>query len=197
MNHDAKDSSVHAWDTSVSLLRKFRGGDREAFTRLIDRHRPALTRWARGRLPYWARGAVDTEDLIQDVLIKSMHALDEFEARGDGALQAYLRQAVLHRIRDEIRKSRRRGEPVTLDSGARNPEPSPHEEAEATELLEAYDAALSRLKEEDRAAIFARVELRLPFREVARILEKPSEAAAQMAVHRALVRLAREMGRGN
>lgn len=197
LSADENDTNGKTWDTSVALLLRVRGGDRDALAQLLDRHRPALARWARGRLPRWARGAVDTEDLVQDVLVKSMHALGEFEARGDGALQAYLRQAVLHRIRDEIRKAKRRGEPVTLDSREPHGDPSPHEEAEARELLDAYEAALGRLREEDRAAIFARVELRLPFREVARVLEKPTEEAAQMAVHRALVRLAREMGRAD
>ena len=42
---------------------------------------------------------------------------------------------------------------------------------------------------------FARVEFGLSFAEVAQVLGKPSADAARMAVVRALVRLAEEMGR--
>ncbi|HEX5045388.1 MAG TPA: sigma-70 family RNA polymerase sigma factor [Candidatus Polarisedimenticolaceae bacterium] len=184
-----------ASDTSIRLLRLYRGGDAHALSDLVARHRPAMARWAHGRLPHWARGAIDTEDLVQDVLIKTVTHLDVFQPRHDGALQAYLRQAVLNRIQDEVRKVHRRGQPASLDSQAPGAGPTPQEEAEAQELLESYEQALSRLKDEDREAIIARVELKLPFKEVARMLGKPSEEAAQMAVSRALVRLAREMGR--
>jgi len=62
-------------------------------------------------------------------------------------------------------------------------------------LYGTYEEALARLRADDRELIILRVELGLPYREIAEILDKPSEDAAQMAVSRALVRLAREMGR--
>ena len=52
------------------------------------------------------------------------------------------------------------------------------EEAEATALLESYEAALGRLREDDRQAIVALVELNLPYREVPAILGKPTKEAA-------------------
>ena len=60
-----------------------------------------------------------------------------------------------------------------------------------------YEAALQRLKPGDREAIIARVEMGLPYSEVAAALGKPSVAAAHMAVSRALVRLAEEMARSH
>jgi DNA-directed RNA polymerase specialized sigma24 family protein len=63
------------------------------------------------------------------------------------------------------------------------------------EAIERYEAALQRLRAEDREAIIARVELGMPHEELARLLGKPSANAARMAVERALVRLAAEMGR--
>ena len=47
-----------------------------------------------------------------------------------------------------------------------------------------------------REAVIARVEMGLGYAEIARHLDKPSADAARMAVSRALVRLAREMGHG-
>jgi len=68
------------------------------------------------------------------------------------------------------------------------------------ELLERQEQpirqwALGRLSDDDREAIALRVDFALPYREIARITGKPSEEAAQMAVSRALVKPAREMGR--
>jgi hypothetical protein len=38
-----------------------------------------------------------------------------FEPRGVGALQAYLRQAVLNRIRDELRRKGRKPQSIEMD----------------------------------------------------------------------------------
>jgi RNA polymerase sigma-70 factor (ECF subfamily) len=53
-----------------------------------------LRRWARGRLPQWARSAADTQDLVQDAVMKALPHLHAFEVRRPGALQSYLREAV-------------------------------------------------------------------------------------------------------
>jgi dipeptidyl aminopeptidase/acylaminoacyl peptidase len=56
---------------------------------------------ARGRLPVFAKDIADTHDLVQDALFQVFRNLREFEYRGEGALHAYLRQAVINRIRGE------------------------------------------------------------------------------------------------
>ncbi len=182
-------------DTSVRLLRRYKDGDEGALSELLERQVQPMRRWARGRLPRWARDAMNTDDLVQDAIMRTLSRLDGFEPQHDGALQSYLRQAVIHRIRDEMRRKRREPGRDTLDSGAEAASPSPEDEAAAMELFEAYESARCRLREEDRELIALRVDLELPYREIARIVGRPSEEAAQMAVSRALVRLAREMGR--
>ena len=182
-------------DTSVRLLRRYKDGDDHALDELLERQIQPMRQWARGRLPRWARDEMNTDDIVQDVLVRTVAHLDAFEPRHDGALQSYLRQAVLHRIRDEIRRTRRAPGREEMNANARSASASPEQEAEAVELFEAYEAALLRLREDDREAISLRVDLELPYREIARITGTPSEEAAQMAVSRALVRLAREMGR--
>src|SRR5262245_51260249 len=88
-------------ESTQQLLDLVRQGDRDALERLYVRCLPPLRRWARGRLPTAARGALDTQDLVQDTVVNSLRRLDQFDSRHEGALQAYLRQAVLNRIRDE------------------------------------------------------------------------------------------------
>lgn len=61
-------------------------------------------------------------------------------------------------------------------------------------MLARYDAALQRLRETDRELIVARVELGLDYGEIAGLLDKSSLPAARVAVSRALLRLASEMG---
>jgi DNA-directed RNA polymerase specialized sigma24 family protein len=94
-------------ESTLHLIERVRAGDREALERLFARHLEPLQRWARGCLPRWARDLADTEDLVQDTLAQTFRIIEDFEARGAGALQAYLRQAVLNRIRNELRRKGR------------------------------------------------------------------------------------------
>ena len=95
-------------ESTLRLIERARAGDEEALEQLFTRHRIPLQRWASGRLPQWARDISDTDDLVQDTLLSTFKRIGDFEHRGAGALQAYLRQAVLNRIREELRRSARR-----------------------------------------------------------------------------------------
>ena len=179
---------------SLSLLERARAGDSDALSELLARYLPRLERWATGRLPGWARDLCDTHDLVQDTLIRAFKGLEHFEARGDGAIGAYLRQAVLNRLRDEIRRVRRQPDRDTLPDGPTSTA-SPLEEAIGVETLERYEQALARLRESDREAIVAAVEMNYSPDELATVLGKPTANAARVAVIRALTRLAEEMRR--
>jgi len=180
-------------DSSFALLARAKAGDTMALNDLCARYLPRLQRWAHGRLPAWARGALDTHDLVQDTLAQVVQRLGSFEPRHEGAFQAYLRQALMNRVRDEIRRANRKAPAGPLDSAKSSPDPSPLEEAIGQEALERYEAALLRLRPEDREAIIVRIEMGQSYADVAEALGKPSVAAAHMAVSRALVRLAKEM----
>ncbi|MHC5052890.1 MAG: RNA polymerase sigma factor, partial [Planctomycetota bacterium] len=140
-----------------------------------------------------ARGVMDTDDLVQETLLKTIQHLDKFEPRGDGALQAYLHTAMLNRVRDEMRRAQRRARPVTLDSKEPDRSPSPLDVTIGQEAYERYLMALNELDKNDRQAIIARVELGQSWDEVADALGKPSRDAARVAVTRALRRLAEGM----
>jgi len=180
-------------ESTFLLIEQIRAGDKSALDRLLRRFLPLLTRWASGRLPRGVRDLSDTEDLVQETIISALRHIDHIEIRGEGALQAYLRRAVLNRIRDELRRHGRRGLAETLDENLRAKEDSPLEIAIGNEALERYEAALSRLSAGDREAVIARIELGQTYAEIASALGKPSTEAARMAVNRALARLARLM----
>ena len=164
------------------------------FQRLFARHLQPLQRFARGRLPGWARGPSDTDDLVQDALLQTLKRLDTFESRHPGALQAYLRQAVMNRLRDELRRHARGPSRVDLDDAALS-ERSWLEETVGLETITAYEEALRQLKPEEREAVIGRVELGLTYDELALALEKLTADAARKAAQRALVHLAQEMER--
>lgn len=182
-------------DQTAVLLERARSGDHAALDQLFDRHIPLLRQWARGRLPQWARGITDTSDLVQETVIATFRRLDAFEPRHEGALQAYLRQALVNRLRNELRRVATHPAGVELESALPDGQPSPLEQAIGEQTLDRYEAALGRLKQEDRDAIVSRVEFGMSFEEVANALGKPSPDAARMAVVRALERLAAEMAR--
>jgi len=187
--------ATRAPDTSIELLRRVRVGEDEALDRLLERYLPPFRRWARGRLPPWARDGFDTEDLVQETLLHAIRHVEHFEPRRDGAFQAYLRLALCNRIRDAVRKAERVGRAVSLHTGQPDGGPSPYDLTIGHEAYERYEAALARLPAIYREAIIARIELHQDWNEVAEVLGKRSRDAARMIVTRALRRLAQEMAR--
>ena len=170
-----------------------RPGGAGAVVRPLSEAAPAL---GQRTTPGWARDLADTDDLVQDTLVQTFKKIDGFEPRRVGALQAYLRQAVLNRIRDELRRKRRQPEMSELDGLEVDRAASPVEEAIGREAVDRYESALTRLRPEEREAIIARVEMGYTYEELAEALGKPSPDAARKAAERALVRLAEEMKRG-
>ncbi len=130
----ADQSGPLSFDTSVRLLLRAKSGDSEALDQLLRRYLPPLRRWASGRLPRWARDRFDTEDLIQETILGVLPHVEDFQPRREGALRAYMRQALLNRIRREIRRAQRRPRQADVDiedEGMALPDPaaSPLEEA--------------------------------------------------------------------
>jgi len=182
-------------ESTFDLIDRAKAGDQRAIERLFDRHLKPLQRWAKGRLPQWARDLADTEDLVQDVLLQTFKRIDNFEVRRVGALQAYLRQAVVNRVRDELRRKARQPEATDLNGLELELSPSPLEDAIGREAVERYQRALQVLKPEEREAIIGRIEMGYSYDELAQVLGKPSADAARKTAQRALVRLAEEMKR--
>lgn len=182
--------------TSLALLRRAQAGSRRAISALFARQLPDLRRWARGKLPGWARRGVDTADLVQDAVIRTIRNLHGFEPRGHGALQAYLRQSVLNAVRDEQRRAARRPTESGLHDEHAAASPTPLEEVLGRETSARYRGALARLPEDDQLALVARFEQQRSFEQIALILGRASPDAARMRVKRALARLAREMAGG-
>jgi RNA polymerase sigma-70 factor, ECF subfamily len=179
--------------STVDLLAQARDGDDDAVGQLFGRLIPGLRRWARGRLPPFARELCDTQDVVQDTVLSALRNLDHFEVRHPGALLGYLRQAVLHRICDEVRRAQRRPIAQELVDHPDEEAISPLDRMLTEHELGRYERALKKLRADDQAAILCRIEHQSSYEEMAIALGKPTANAARVAVRRALMRLAEEM----
>ena len=176
-------------EPTIELVVRAREGDRMAVETLLQRSIPRLRRFAHGRLPAAARGSLDTGDLVQETVLHVLRRLDTFEPRHVGAMQAYLRQSVINRIRDEVRRIGRHPAPAELPQDLAADIPSPLEETIRSEAYERYRAALLTLSPRDRQMVVARIEAQWSLAEIAERFEMRTVDGARMAVTRALRRL--------
>lgn len=176
---------------TTELLHLAKHGDAAALDALMTRYLPRLNRWAGGRLPSHARSLFETTDLVQETLL---HAIERFDRIRPGGFQAYMRQAILNRIRDEVSWAQRRLGSKEVTESLTDVNPSPLENAIGSEVFERYERACEQLTEEEQLLVHLKVELDYEYEEIAAIVERPSRDAARMAVQRALRKLAEIMG---
>jgi len=187
----ADESSVLLSDEpTIELIARARTGDAVATEALLQRCLPPLKRWAHGRLPSVARGSLDTDDIVQSAALHLLKRLDRFEPQHVGAMQAYLRQSVINRIRDEMRRIGRQPPPIELPEELPSDKSSPLESAIQTEAYERYLKALGKLRPRDRELVVGRIEMQWTFPEIHHRFEFSTIDAARVAVGRAIRRLA-------
>ncbi len=161
-----------------------------AIQKLFSRLWPTLERWARGRLPRWARARMDTKDLVQEAFLGLLPRLHQVEPKQRDVLRNYLRESIRNRIRDEVRRAGKvevevAEVPVVADTSTSPLEASIRDEEEAR-----YREGLSRLAPGDRELVVGRIELGYSYEQLALATGKRSPGAARVAVRRALLRLA-------
>jgi RNA polymerase sigma factor (sigma-70 family) len=136
---------------------------------------------------------MDTCDLVQETALHMIRKLDAFTPEHPGAMGAYLRVAALNRIRDEARRIARRPVAVELPEQLPSPDATPLEKAMEAETFARYREALARLSPKDRELVTAKIEHHWKSATIASRFAFPTVGAAQMAVSRALRRLAKAM----
>ena len=181
-----------------TLVHRAADGDAGALEALCARYLPRLRSWATRRLPDSARYRMDTEDLVQEVMVGTIQNLENFENDHPHAFLAYLRQGFMRRVGNEVRNARVRRDHAREQADQPDTEyasgPSPLDEIVGHETLEMYERALEKLGPEEQDLVMARVELGLTYKEIALHTGRPSEDAVRMAARRALLKLAEEMG---
>jgi RNA polymerase sigma factor (sigma-70 family) len=132
-------SAATDWAALARLVERARGGDAEAFRRLLDGHRRAITStlFACGvRCPETAR------DLAQDVALRAWHKLDGLA--DPRTFTAWIRRIAANAARDHLRRQAVRREEeleAAVDLAA---DDDPHRRAERVAEMRFMLAALER-----------------------------------------------------
>jgi RNA polymerase sigma-70 factor (ECF subfamily) len=187
-NDDVKEGAD--LESTESLVLRLQNGDESARNKLLQRYIPVFRRWAHGRLPGYARDITETDDLVQLSIIRALRNIDNFKVQREGAFLAYLRTILMNLVRDEIQRSKRRPRKEDVTDRMRADVTSPLQRVIDHETLEAYEAALQRLPETTREAVFLRLEFDMTYPEIARAVGAPSANAVRMTISRALVQIA-------
>ena len=175
-------------DSTAELVHKARSGDRTAENEIARRNLPELRRWARGKLPRTARHMGDTEDLVQETMLRTLGQLHSLDASRPGGLQSYMRRAFKNNVYDQLRRTRTRPAREELrDTPDRTL--SPEARAVQREFTDLVATARERLSPRDRALVAAWVDDEWSYARIAKALSIPTSNAARMAVHRACARL--------
>lgn len=165
-----------------------------SFSRVFASLHSGLVRWTRGRLPRWARGRVDTDDLVQEAFFGLFRRLPHLDPMRRGALQAYLRRSIQNRVRDEVRRAGS-VEVQQVESDARPASgASPLEATIAHDDEQRFRCALATLPTQDQELIVGRLDLGYSYEQLALACSKASADAARVAVRRALLKLAEQIG---
>ena len=184
-----------ATGSTVTLLPLAAKGDRRAVAILIERMRPYLKRFGHGRLPHWARSRAETEDLVQESLIRALNHLPRFENQSLKDFRSWLHTVFRNLVTDEKRFVGRVGVPQELPADIEARAMSPEEQTVEQATAGVFERALQRLEPGERLLIVYRLQHGYSFRELADKLGKPSADAARMTYNRALTKLRHEMRR--
>jgi RNA polymerase sigma-70 factor, ECF subfamily len=166
------------------LLAAAQAGDEQAFRRLVEPYRHALEVHCYRMLG----SAHDTEDLVQETLLRAWRALERFEPRAQ--LQTWLYRIATNACLDELERRPRRPEPIDpfpdrpLDEGA-SPTYDPAARYAIREGMElALLHAIQELPGRQRAVLIFRDVLGWTAPEVAELLDS-TVASVNSALQRA------------
>jgi RNA polymerase sigma-70 factor (ECF subfamily) len=145
-----------------------RGGDEDAYRRLVERHSRNVF-----RLAYrMTRSEHDAEDVVQNAFIKAFRRLDHFESRAN--FGTWLHRIAANCAYDVLRSQKRRQREEPLEPDPENPEahalpslsPSPDRLAVSADVRERVARAMSRLSPLERSAFVLRHHQGLSIREI-------------------------------
>lgn len=183
-----------------ALLQRISCGDQPALGQLLARYRPRLLAFVETRLEPCLRARLDPSDVVQEAQLEVVHRMDDFLHRRPMPFHLWVRKTAYERLLKLRRRHRRQKR--TLEREVPWPErsslllagsllpagASPSERLQAQELAQRIAAAVTTLAELDREILLMRQVERLPYEEIACLLEIEAPAARKR-YGRALLRL--------
>ena len=171
-------------DDLAEWISRAKSLDAQAFDVLIERYSARLY----GFLYRLTGQREDTEDLVQEVFVRVVRTISEFEQVGH--FDAWIFRIAMNLVRDRARKSKA-SQKIPLAEWARGQDKEvrdPEKKLEFVEESEKLQAALNELPDLDREVIMLRHYGQLSFPRIAEILKTPTGTLMARA-HRALGKL--------
>lgn len=171
------DSWTGAHDNALRRAAAF--GDLEAFNEIVNRHGPAMLRYARRTMV----DPGDAEEAVQDAFVSAWKTLPDF--RGESSLRTWLFTITRRKAIDLLRK--RRPVPVADDMMLELAAFDDHD-GSGSGFLEALGIALSRLPESQRSIWLLREVEQMSYAEISGVL-RTTETAVRGTLARARTNL--------
>lgn len=160
------------------LIARWRSGDQRAATELVERHAPALTRFA---VQLGVRS--DVEELVQDTFVRAFNALDGF--RAESSLKTWLFTILRRLVIDRRRSAARRAPEVEVSDDDASTEYDALDTLVADESIQRIQRAMKKLSPMQREVFTLRVQEGRSYKDIAAILGS-SEGAARVHYHNAM-----------
>jgi RNA polymerase sigma-70 factor (ECF subfamily) len=164
-----------------ALVGRWLAGDERAATLLVERHAPALARFAASLSSGIDRGAID--ELVQDTFVRAFQSMAEF--RGESSLRTWLFTIERRLLLDRRRAERRRPDGAEIDEADAATEYTALDALVAGETEGRIRRALDRLSPMQRNVFMLRVTEGLSYKEIAEIVGT-TEGAARVHYHNAV-----------
>ena len=174
----AKDHEPNEDSTDLELIARWRAGDERAATTLVQRHAPALARFAAS-----LGQRADVEEVVQDTFVRAFGSIDSF--RADSSLRTWLFTIERRLILDRRRADRRRRNDTSIDEADAATEFDALDGVVAEEAAARVRAAVERLSRLQREVFLLRVNEGLSYREIAEVVGS-TEGAARVHYHNAM-----------
>jgi RNA polymerase sigma-70 factor, ECF subfamily len=167
-------------EPDLALIARWREGDQQAATRLVERHASSLARFATAS---GVRGPSDVEELVQDTFVRAFASLDGF--RGESSFRTWLFTIQRRLLLDRRRAERRRPERVEVQEHDAATEFDALDGMVADEVQGRLQQAITRLSPTQRQVFVLRVTEGLSYRDIAEAAGT-TEGAARVHYHNAM-----------
>jgi RNA polymerase sigma-70 factor, ECF subfamily len=164
--------------SDATLLTRWRSGDERAATEIVERHAPALARFAAS---LGVRN--DIEEIVQDTFVRAFASLEGF--RGESTLRTWLFTIMRRLVLDQRRARARRPISVPVEEDDATTEFDALDGMVATETEQKVRDAIAELTPTQREVFTLRVTEGLSYKEIAEVAGT-TEGAARVHYHNAM-----------
>jgi RNA polymerase sigma-70 factor (ECF subfamily) len=183
--------------STFGLVERFKRGETEAFSLIFRKYRRRLAVLVHYKMGSELRGAVEVDDILQEVFLKAAQDMGNFTYQSPGGLMAWLSRISDHVVVDAVRYQNRgkRHADVMLrfrsESNPAGPEPvdreTPSQVFARAESIQILLKKLDALPAEYREMILLAKFEGLTTKEISERVKKSRESVA-LTLHRALKR---------